>query len=152
MGCGLPYSVGAAIAYPDRQVVCIVGDGGFTMLMGELATMVKYQLPVKIILFKNDLLGMIKWEQLAMEGNPQFGVQLQPIDYEMYAQACGGHKAEARRDRAIGNLSQHYRTRWVRWAFLAREIKSGTHPDHDFVCGRAVRAASASNIRRRPRR
>jgi pyruvate dehydrogenase (quinone) len=89
MGCGLPYSVGAAIAYPDRQVVCIVGDGGFTMLMGELATMVKYQLPVKIILFKNDLLGMIKWEQLAMEGNPQFGVQLQPIDFALYAQACG---------------------------------------------------------------
>jgi pyruvate dehydrogenase (quinone) len=66
-----------------------VGDGGFTMLMGELATLVKYQLPVKIILFKNDLLGMIKWEQLAMEGNPQFGVQLQPIDFALYATACG---------------------------------------------------------------
>src|SRR4029079_2506091 len=89
MACGLPYAVGAAFACPGRQIVCIVGDGGFTMLMGELATMVKYQLPVKIILFKNNLLGMIKWEQLAMEGNPQFGVDLQPIDFALYAQACG---------------------------------------------------------------
>jgi pyruvate dehydrogenase (quinone) len=89
MACGLPYGVGAAFASPGRQVVCIVGDGGFTMLMGELATIVKYQLPVKIILFKNNLLGMIKWEQLAMEGNPQFGVDLHPIDFALYAQACG---------------------------------------------------------------
>ncbi len=89
MACGLPYGVGAAFACPGRQVVCIVGDGGFTMLMGELATMVKYDLPVKIILFKNNLLGMIKWEQLAMEGNPQFGVDLHPIDFALYAQACG---------------------------------------------------------------
>ncbi len=89
MGNALPYGVGAAVAFPGRQVVCIVGDGGFTMLMGELATMVKYQLPVKIILLKNDLLGMIKWEQLAFEGNPEFGVQLQPIDFALYAKACG---------------------------------------------------------------
>lgn len=89
MGNALPYGVGAAVAFPGRQVVCIVGDGGFTMLMGELATMVKYRLPVKIILLKNDLLGMIKWEQLAFEGNPEFGVQLQPIDFALYAKACG---------------------------------------------------------------
>ena len=60
MASGLPYSIGAAIAFPGRQVVCIVGDGGFTMLMGELATLVKYKLPVKVIIIKNNVLGMIK--------------------------------------------------------------------------------------------
>jgi len=89
MASGLPYSIGAAIAFPGRQVVCIVGDGGFTMLMGELATLVKYKLPVKVIIIKNNVLGMIKWEQMVLEGNPQFGVELQPIDFEAYARACG---------------------------------------------------------------
>jgi pyruvate dehydrogenase (quinone) len=89
MGNGVPYSIGAAIAYPKRQVVCVVGDGGFTMLMGELATLVKYDLRVKIIIIKNNVLGMIKWEQMVLEGNPQFGVELQPIDFEAYAKACG---------------------------------------------------------------
>ena len=89
MASGLPYSIGASVAYPGRQVVCIVGDGGFTMLMGELATLVKYKLPVKVIIFKNNVLGMIKWEQMVLEGNPQFGVELQPIDFEAYAKACG---------------------------------------------------------------
>jgi pyruvate dehydrogenase (quinone) len=89
MANGLPYSIGAQVAYPNRQVVCIIGDGGFTMLMGEVATLVKYKLPVKVIIYKNNLLGMIKWEQIAMEGNPEFGVELQPIDFAAYAEACG---------------------------------------------------------------
>jgi pyruvate dehydrogenase (quinone) len=89
MANGLPYSIGAAVAYPGRQVVCVVGDGGFTMLMGEVATLVKYKLPVKVIIIKNDVLGMIKWEQMVLEGNPQFGVQLQPIDFAAFARACG---------------------------------------------------------------
>jgi pyruvate dehydrogenase (quinone) len=89
MANGLPYSIGAAVAYPGRQVVCIVGDGGLTMLMGEVATLVKYKLPVKVIIIKNNVLGMIKWEQMAFEGNPQFGVELQPIDFAAFARACG---------------------------------------------------------------
>jgi len=89
MANGLPYSIGAAVAHPGRQVVCIVGDGGFTMLMGELATLVKYNLPVKVIIIKNNVLGMIKWEQMVFEGNPQFGVQLQPIDFAGFAKNCG---------------------------------------------------------------
>jgi pyruvate dehydrogenase (quinone) len=97
MACGLPYAVGAAVAHPGRQVVCFAGDGGFTMLMGELATIVKYRLPVKVIVVKNNVLGMIKWEQLAMEGNPQYGVQLQPINFADFARACGaeGYTVEA---------------------------------------------------------
>jgi pyruvate dehydrogenase (quinone) len=89
MANGLPYSIGAAVAYPDRQVICIVGDGGLTMLMGEIATLVKYNLNVKVIVIKNNVLGMIKWEQIAQEGNPQFGVQLQPIDFAGFAMNCG---------------------------------------------------------------
>jgi pyruvate dehydrogenase (quinone) len=89
MANGLPYSIGAAIAHPERQVICFTGDGGLTMLMGELATLVKYNLPVKVIVIKNNVLGQIKWEQIVLEGNPQFGVQLQPIDFAAVARACG---------------------------------------------------------------
>ena len=59
------------------------------MLMGEMATMVKYNLPVKVIVIKNNYLGQIKCEHLVMEGNPQYGVQLQPIDFAGIAKACG---------------------------------------------------------------
>jgi pyruvate dehydrogenase (quinone) len=89
MANALPYSIGAAVAYPGRQVVCIIGDGGLTMLMGEIATLVKYNLPVKVIVIKNNSLGQIKWEQMVMEGNPEFGVDLQPIDFAGVAESCG---------------------------------------------------------------
>ncbi len=89
MANGLPYSIGAAVAYPGRQVVCVVGDGGLTMLMGEIATLVKYKLPVTVIVVKNNVLGQIKWEQMILEGNPEFGVELQPIDFALVAEACG---------------------------------------------------------------
>jgi pyruvate dehydrogenase (quinone) len=89
MANGLPYSIGAALVHPGRQVVCLAGDGGFTMLMGEMATLKKYDLPVKVIIIKNNTLGQIKWEQIVLEGNPQFGVDLQPIDFAAYARACG---------------------------------------------------------------
>jgi pyruvate dehydrogenase (quinone) len=89
MANGLPYSIGAAVAYPDRQVVCIVGDGGLTMLMGEIATLVKHKLPVKVIVIKNNVLGEIKWEQLVMEAEPDYGVDLQPIDFAAFARSCG---------------------------------------------------------------
>ena len=89
MANGLPYSIGAAVAYPGRQVVCVVGDGGLTMLMGEIATLVKYNLQVTVIVIKNNVLGQIKWEQMILEGNPEFGVELEPIDFAMVAEACG---------------------------------------------------------------
>ena len=89
MANGLPYSIGAAVAYPGRQVVCVVGDGGLTMLMGEIATLVKYKLPVKVIVIKNNVLGQIKWEQMVQEANPQYGVELEPIDFAGFARCCG---------------------------------------------------------------
>ena len=90
MACGLPYAIAAQVAYPGRQTVAFVGDGGFTMLMGEFATAVKYRLPIKVVIFKNNVLGMIKWEQMVFLGNPEYGVQLEPIDFVKFAEACGG--------------------------------------------------------------
>ncbi|HEU4887060.1 MAG TPA: thiamine pyrophosphate-dependent enzyme [Thermoanaerobaculia bacterium] len=89
MGNGLPYAIAAQVAWPDRQCVAFVGDGGFTMLMGELATAVKYQLPIRIVVIKNNTLGMIKWEQMVFLGNPEYGCELQPIDFAMFARSCG---------------------------------------------------------------
>jgi len=89
MACGLPYAVAAAIAHPHRQVVAFVGDGGLTMLMGELATCVKYKLNVKIVVIKNNTLGQIKWEQMVFLGNPEFGCELQPIDFAAVARGFG---------------------------------------------------------------
>jgi pyruvate dehydrogenase (quinone) len=89
MANGLPYAIGASVANAGRQVVCLAGDGGFSMLMAEVATLVKYNLPVKVIIFKNNSYGMIKWEQIAFEGNPHFGIDLQPIDFAAFARACG---------------------------------------------------------------
>ncbi|MDI3341431.1 MAG: thiamine pyrophosphate-binding protein [Sphaerobacter sp.] len=90
MASGLPYAIAAQVAYPKRQVVAVVGDGGFSMLMAEFATAVKYQLPIKVVVFKNNTLGQIKWEQMVFLGNPEYGVSLQPIDFVKFAEACGG--------------------------------------------------------------
>jgi pyruvate dehydrogenase (quinone)/pyruvate oxidase len=90
MAPGLPYAIAAQWAYRDRQVVAFVGDGGFSMLMADFVTAVKYELPVKVCIIKNDYLGQIKWEQMVFLGNPEFGVALHPIDFTAFARACGG--------------------------------------------------------------
>jgi pyruvate dehydrogenase (quinone) len=89
MANGMPYCIGAAIAFPGRQVVCVVGDGGLTMLMGDLATLAKYNLNVCVVVIKNNVLGQIKWEQMILDGNPEFGVELWPIDFAKVADAVG---------------------------------------------------------------
>ncbi|MBX3335542.1 MAG: hypothetical protein KF876_15545 [Nitrospira sp.] len=90
MANGLCYAIAAQVAYPKRQSVAFVGDGGFSMLMGEFATAVKYDLPIKVIVIKNNSLGMIKWEQMVFLGHPEFGCDLTPIDFAAIAKACGG--------------------------------------------------------------
>jgi len=90
MACALPYTIAAQYAHPDRQCVAFVGDGGLSMLMAEFATAVKYQLPIKVVVIKNGTLGQIKWEQMVFLGNPEYGVELQPIDFAAVAHACGG--------------------------------------------------------------
>ncbi|OFZ53616.1 MAG: pyruvate oxidase [Bdellovibrionales bacterium RIFOXYC1_FULL_54_43] len=90
MGCGLPYAIGAALAHPDRQIVAFVGDGGFSMMMAEFLTCVKHKLNVKLVVLKNNTLGQIKWEQMVFLGNPEYGCDLQPMDFTGFANACGG--------------------------------------------------------------
>jgi pyruvate dehydrogenase (quinone) len=90
MACGLPYAIAAQIAYPDRQCIAFVGDGGFSMLMAEFATAVQYNLPIKVVIIKNNTLGMIRWEQMAFLGNPEYGVEFSPIDFVHFAESCGG--------------------------------------------------------------
>jgi len=89
MANGLPYAIAAQIAYPERQCIAFVGDGGFSMLMAEFATAVKYRLPIKVFIIKNNTLGMIKWEQMVFLGNPEYGCELQPINFAAFAEACG---------------------------------------------------------------
>jgi len=89
MACGLPYAIAAQLAYPERTVVAFVGDGGLSMLMAELATCVKYKLPIKIIVIKNNYLGQIMWEQMVFLGNPEFACDLQPIDFATVARGFG---------------------------------------------------------------
>ena len=104
MACGLQYAIAAQIAFPKRQSVAFVGDGGFTMLMSEFATAVQYNLPIKVVILKNNTLGMIRWEQMAFLGNPEFGVEFTPIDFVRFAEACGGKGYSIREPSEVGSV------------------------------------------------
>jgi pyruvate dehydrogenase (quinone) len=90
MACALPYSIAAKLAFPERQSIAFVGDGGFTMLMGEFLTAVKYNLPIIVVIIKNNTLGQIKWEQIVFLGNPEYGCDLHNPNFATFAEACGG--------------------------------------------------------------
>jgi thiamine pyrophosphate-dependent acetolactate synthase large subunit-like protein/rubredoxin len=89
MGFGLPAAIAAKLAYPEKGVFCITGDGGFAMAMAEVATAVKYRLPMVIVVLDNRELGMIRVEQ-QMEHYPNFGTDLHNPDFAAYGDACGG--------------------------------------------------------------
>jgi len=89
MACGLGYAIAAGVAFPDRQVVAVIGDGALAMLMGDLVTLRKYNLDVKVVVIKNNTLGQIKWEQIVFLGNPEYGCELEPIDFISIARGCG---------------------------------------------------------------
>jgi pyruvate oxidase len=88
MGFGLPAALAAKLAYPEKTVVCITGDGGFSMAMAELVTAVKYDLPMVVVVLNNHQLAMIQVEQKA-EGYPNYGTDLLNPDFSAYAKACG---------------------------------------------------------------
>jgi pyruvate dehydrogenase (quinone) len=108
MANGLPYTIAAQIAHPSRQCVAFVGDGGFSMLMAEFATAVKYKLPVKIVVVKNNTLGQIKWEQMVFLGNPEYAVELHPIDFAAVAHACGGAGFTAQDPNDCGRVVEEF--------------------------------------------
>ena len=89
MGTGLPGAIAAKLAYRNRQAVCITGDGGFSMVMGDFLTAVKYELPVKVFLLNNKQLGMIMQEQ-RIENYPNWQTDLYNCDFAEYARICGG--------------------------------------------------------------
>ncbi|MEW6630226.1 MAG: thiamine pyrophosphate-dependent enzyme [Pseudomonadota bacterium] len=90
MSCGLSYAIAAGIAFPRRPIAAIVGDGGLAMQLGEFSTAVRYGIPLKLLVIKNNMLNQIAWEQMMFLGNPQFGCELQPIDFAKAAEAMGG--------------------------------------------------------------
>ncbi|MFY2251168.1 pyruvate oxidase [Priestia megaterium] len=89
LGCGLPGGIAGKIAYPEKQVFAVCGDGGFAMTMADFITAVKYNLPLVVVLFNNHKIGMIKFEQEVM-GNAEFGTDLTNPNFARYADICGG--------------------------------------------------------------
>ncbi len=90
MACGLPYAIAAGLAFPGRPIFAVVGDGGLAMQLGEFSTAVRYRIPLRLLVIKNNMLNQIAWEQMMFLGNPQFGCELQPIDFAKAAEAMGG--------------------------------------------------------------
>ena len=90
MAPGLPYTIAAQVAHPGRQCIAFVGDGGFAMLMAEFLTATRYELPIKVFICNNGVLGQILWEQMAL-GFPEHGVRWEKhADFAAWATACGG--------------------------------------------------------------
>ena len=96
MAPGLPYAIAAQVAYPDRQCVAFVGDGGFSMLMAEFVTAVKYKLPIKVVIIKNNTLGKIKWEQMVFLGNPEYGCDLPADRFRRFCPSLRRHRHDHR--------------------------------------------------------
>ncbi|QRP49840.1 pyruvate dehydrogenase [Amycolatopsis sp. FDAARGOS 1241] len=100
MANALPHAIGAQFAEPGRQVVSISGDGGLAMLMGDLLTLSAYDLPVKVVVFNNATLGMVKLEML-VDGLPDFGTDHAPVNFAAIAQACGIHATRVEDPREV---------------------------------------------------
>jgi pyruvate dehydrogenase (quinone) len=88
MACAMPQSIGAQIAFPDRQVISLSGDGGFGMMMGEILTIFQYNLPVKLVIYNNGLLGFVAME-MKVVGIPPFGTELKNPNFAKMAEAIG---------------------------------------------------------------
>jgi pyruvate oxidase len=89
MGFGLPAALSAQLDFPDRQVVCLTGDGGFGMLMADFTTAVREELPINVVVMNDGKLKNIKKEQ-AGEGYPEFGISFPNPDFAGFAESCGG--------------------------------------------------------------
>ncbi|MED1171091.1 pyruvate oxidase [Bacillus inaquosorum] len=88
MGCGLPGAIASSLAEPERQAIAVCGDGGFSMVMQDLPTAVKYKLPITVVILNNENLGMIEYEQ-QVKGNIDYVTKLQNVDYAAFAESCG---------------------------------------------------------------
>jgi thiamine pyrophosphate-dependent acetolactate synthase large subunit-like protein len=103
MAPGLPYAIGIQHAFPGRQVIAFVGDGGFAMLMAEFLTAIQHQLPVKVVINNNNALGQILWEQMIL-GYPEHGVRY-PGSYADYSGIATANGAYGIKVRQPGDLA-----------------------------------------------
>ena len=90
MANALPHAIGAQVAFTNRQVISVSGDGGLSMLLGELVTARMYDLPIKVVVFNNSTLGMVKLEML-VNGLPDYGTDVHDVNYAEVASAIGFH-------------------------------------------------------------
>lgn len=88
MANALPQAIGAALACPERQVIALCGDGGLSMTLGDLQTVVQYNLPIKVIVFNNRSLGMVKLE-MEVDGLPDWQTDMLNPDFAQVAEAMG---------------------------------------------------------------
>ena len=88
MANAMPQAIGAQSTYPGRQVISFSGDGGFTMLMGDLLTLVQQKLPVKVLVLNNGTLGFVEMEMMAA-GYLDAGVKLTNPDFAAMARGAG---------------------------------------------------------------
>lgn len=111
MANALPQAIGAQFTDLDRQVVSLSGDGGLAMLMGDLLTLVQYDLPVKVIVFNNSALGMVELEMM-VAGLPAYGTDNHPTDFAAIARAAGAYGVRVEKPRQLaGALKDAFRHR-----------------------------------------
>ena len=111
MGFCLPASMGAKLGAPEKEVIAIIGDGGFQMTIQELGTIMQYQIPVKIVILNNNFLGMVRqWQQLFFDKRYSF-TELDNPDFVAIGKAyrIESHKVEKREnlDQALKDMLKH---------------------------------------------
>ena len=100
MANAMPMAIGASLAYPGRQVIAMCGDGGLSMLLGDMATIFQYKLPIKLIVFNNRSLGMVKLE-MEVGGMPDNETDMINPDFAMIAQAMGSPGKNVRKPEEV---------------------------------------------------
>lgn len=130
MGFGLPAALAAQLACPDRQVVCLTGDGGFGMLMADFTTAVREELPITVVVMNDERLKNIKKEQ-ARDGYPEFGISFPNPNFAQFAESAGGLGIRVEDPRALD-------------AAVAEALASERPAIVDVVVDREKMAASAS--------
>ncbi len=110
MGFALPAAIASQFEQPSRQVVCVTGDGGFAMVMGDFTTAVKHELPIKVVVFNDSQLKNIRKEQ-HHDGYAEYGTELLNPDFALFASSAGalGIRVEDGRDldEAVGEILEH---------------------------------------------
>ena len=120
----MPDAIGAQMAFPNRQVIAFCGDGGLSMLMGDLLTIVSQKLPIKIIVFNNSTLGMVRLEQM-VGGYPFWGTEMHNPDFSAVAKAIGFHAERVERNGDIASaIERAFRHIWDQHCWISPPIRT----------------------------